>query len=75
MGIHLLQSEDPDNMPKISQQINPKDNHISFQVRLSLSLCLILGGKKNKEQKMPGKMQSCFSPFYCRFLWIVENML
>ncbi|KAJ9140956.1 hypothetical protein P3X46_031545 [Hevea brasiliensis] len=30
IGIHLLQSEDPENMPKISQ-INPKDNHISFQ--------------------------------------------
>ncbi|XP_016475857.1 glyoxylase I 4-like [Nicotiana tabacum] len=30
IGIHLLQSEDPENMPKIST-INPKDNHISFQ--------------------------------------------
>ncbi|CAK9147136.1 unnamed protein product [Ilex paraguariensis] len=30
VGIHLLQSEDPANMPKIST-INPKDNHISFQ--------------------------------------------
>uniref|UniRef100_A0A5B6ZQA6 Putative metallothiol transferase FosB n=1 Tax=Davidia involucrata TaxID=16924 RepID=A0A5B6ZQA6_DAVIN len=30
IGIHLLQSENPENMPKISQ-INPKDNHISFQ--------------------------------------------
>ncbi|XP_055801736.1 glyoxylase I 4-like [Solanum dulcamara] len=30
IGIHLLQSEDPENMPKISI-INPKDNHISFQ--------------------------------------------
>ncbi|CAL5342274.1 unnamed protein product [Camellia sinensis] len=30
IGIHLLQSEDPKNMPKICQ-INPKDNHISFQ--------------------------------------------
>ncbi|KAK1549815.1 hypothetical protein Q3G72_008411 [Acer saccharum] len=30
IGIHLLKSEDPDNMPKITQ-INPKDNHISFQ--------------------------------------------
>ncbi|KAL7239756.1 hypothetical protein ACSBR2_005601 [Camellia fascicularis] len=35
IGIHLLQSEDPENMPKICQ-INPKDNHISFQ-GLSLS--------------------------------------
>lgn len=31
IGIHLLQSEDPNNMPKINI-INPKDNHISFQV-------------------------------------------
>ncbi|BBH08469.1 Lactoylglutathione lyase / glyoxalase I family protein [Prunus dulcis] len=31
IGIHLLQSEDPDKMPKKITQINPKDNHISFQ--------------------------------------------
>ncbi|KAL8136131.1 glyoxylase I 4-like [Apium graveolens] len=30
IGIHLLQSEDPEGMPKTSA-INPKDNHISFQ--------------------------------------------
>ncbi|PRQ46436.1 putative glyoxalase/Bleomycin resistance protein/Dihydroxybiphenyl dioxygenase [Rosa chinensis] len=30
IGIHLLQAEDPEKLPKISQ-INPKDNHISFQ--------------------------------------------
>ncbi|CAL5321810.1 unnamed protein product [Camellia sinensis] len=30
IGIHLLQSEDPENMPKICH-INPKDNHVSFQ--------------------------------------------
>ncbi|KAF9626055.1 hypothetical protein IFM89_030723 [Coptis chinensis] len=30
IGIHLLQSEDPEKMPKKSK-INPKDNHISFQ--------------------------------------------
>ncbi|EYU21620.1 hypothetical protein ABFS82_09G094500 [Erythranthe guttata] len=30
IGIHLLQSEDPQNMPK-KTVINPKDNHISFQ--------------------------------------------
>lgn len=31
IGIHLLQSEDPENMPR-KTEINPKDNHISFQV-------------------------------------------
>ncbi|KAM7509404.1 hypothetical protein LguiA_019857 [Lonicera macranthoides] len=31
IGIHLLQSEDPESMPKIVNLINPKDNHISFQ--------------------------------------------
>lgn len=31
IGIHLLQSDDPENMPK-KKEINPKDNHISFQV-------------------------------------------
>ncbi|KAL5547950.1 hypothetical protein UlMin_003181 [Ulmus minor] len=30
ISIHLLQSENPENMPKITR-INPKDNHISFQ--------------------------------------------
>ncbi|KAK7851183.1 hypothetical protein CFP56_042666 [Quercus suber] len=30
MGIHLLQLEDPESMPK-KTEINPKDNHISFQ--------------------------------------------
>lgn len=31
IGIHLLQSEDPESMTK-KTEINPKDNHISFQV-------------------------------------------
>ncbi|PHT47551.1 hypothetical protein CQW23_11759 [Capsicum baccatum] len=30
IGIHLLQLEDPEEMPK-KTEINPKDNHISFQ--------------------------------------------
>ncbi|CAA2989832.1 metallothiol transferase [Olea europaea subsp. europaea] len=30
IGIHLLQSEDPESFPK-KTVINPKDNHISFQ--------------------------------------------
>uniref|UniRef100_A0A7N0U0W8 VOC domain-containing protein n=1 Tax=Kalanchoe fedtschenkoi TaxID=63787 RepID=A0A7N0U0W8_KALFE len=30
VGIHLIQSEDPVNFPKVGH-INPKDNHISFQ--------------------------------------------
>ncbi|KAL4387510.1 hypothetical protein GQ457_09G007970 [Hibiscus cannabinus] len=30
IGIHLLQSENPENLPK-KKEINPKDNHISFQ--------------------------------------------
>ncbi|KAJ9140957.1 hypothetical protein P3X46_031546 [Hevea brasiliensis] len=33
VGIHLLQSDDPEDMPKIGQ-INPKDNHISFQCEI-----------------------------------------
>lgn len=39
IGIHLLQSNDPEGMPKHAH-INPKDNHISFQV--SFSLCLLM---------------------------------
>lgn len=31
IGIHLLQSENPEEMPE-KKEINPKDNHISFQV-------------------------------------------
>ncbi|PAN17504.1 hypothetical protein GQ55_3G128300 [Panicum hallii var. hallii] len=30
IGIHLLQSEDPGSLPE-KREINPKDNHISFQ--------------------------------------------
>ncbi|WJX74878.1 Glyoxylase I 4 [Trifolium repens] len=30
IGIHLLQAEDPQNIPR-KKEINPKDNHISFQ--------------------------------------------
>ncbi|GLU22104.1 hypothetical protein SLE2022_382010 [Rubroshorea leprosula] len=30
IGIHLLQAEKPEDMPK-KKEINPKDNHISFQ--------------------------------------------
>ncbi|CAO2193879.1 unnamed protein product [Urochloa humidicola] len=31
IGIHLLQAEDPESMPTKKTEINPKDNHISFQ--------------------------------------------
>ncbi|XP_047324613.1 glyoxylase I 4-like [Impatiens glandulifera] len=46
IGIHLLQSENPENMPK-KTEINPKDNHISFQ-------CESIGTveKKLKEMEM-----------------------
>ncbi|CAL5397124.1 unnamed protein product [Camellia sinensis] len=43
-GIHLLQSEDPENMPKICQS-NPKDNHISFQ-------CESMGAVEKKLKEM-----------------------
>ncbi|EXB67322.1 hypothetical protein L484_025804 [Morus notabilis] len=44
IGIHLLQSEDPDNMPRKSV-INPKDNHISFQ-------CESMGAVEKKLKEM-----------------------
>ncbi|XP_058206829.1 glyoxylase I 4-like [Rhododendron vialii] len=44
VGIHLLQSEDSDDMPKI-RQINPKDNHISFQ-------CESMGAVEKKLKEM-----------------------
>ncbi|CAL9195291.1 unnamed protein product [Musa hybrid cultivar] len=47
IGIHLLQSEDPENMPK-KREINPKDNHISFQCE---SLALV--EKQLKEMGIP----------------------
>ncbi|RLN25204.1 lactoylglutathione lyase [Panicum miliaceum] len=31
VGIHLLQAEDPGSMPPKKTEIDPKDNHISFQ--------------------------------------------
>ncbi|XWS70680.1 hypothetical protein CRYUN_Cryun03dG0067700 [Craigia yunnanensis] len=46
IGIHLLQSENPDNMPKIVR-INPKDNHISFQCE-----CMATVEKKLKDMKI-----------------------
>ena len=39
IGIHLLQSEDPEKMPR-KREINPKDNHISFQVIESMTFVL-----------------------------------
>ncbi|XP_010914889.1 glyoxylase I 4 [Elaeis guineensis] len=47
IGIHLLQSEDPENMPK-KTEINPKDDHISFQCE---SMTLV--EKKLKEMGIP----------------------
>ncbi|OAY69830.1 hypothetical protein ACMD2_26930 [Ananas comosus] len=46
IGIHLLQSEDPESMPK-KAEINPKDNHISFQCE---SMALV--EKKLKEMEI-----------------------
>ncbi|KAF8389095.1 hypothetical protein HHK36_025780 [Tetracentron sinense] len=43
IGIHLLQSEDPENMLK-KNEINPKDNHISFQCESMVAV-----GRKLKE--------------------------
>ncbi|XP_068648627.1 glyoxylase I 4-like [Aristolochia californica] len=47
IGIHLLQSEDPETMPKKSQ-INPKDNHISFQCESMAAV-----GRKLSEMRIP----------------------
>ncbi|OMO54294.1 hypothetical protein CCACVL1_27904 [Corchorus capsularis] len=44
IGIHLLQSENPENMPK-KKKINPKDNHISFQ-------CESMGAVEKKLKEM-----------------------
>ncbi|KAK4590414.1 hypothetical protein RGQ29_020819 [Quercus rubra] len=44
IGIHLLQSEDPESMPK-KTEINPKDNHISFQ-------CESMGAVEKKLKEM-----------------------
>lgn len=38
IGIHLLEAENPEKLPK-KKEINPKDNHISFQVRIFASSC------------------------------------
>ncbi|KAK4267529.1 hypothetical protein QN277_024298 [Acacia crassicarpa] len=44
IGIHLLQAEEPNNLPK-KTIINPKDNHISFQ-------CESMGGVEKKLREM-----------------------
>ncbi|PON90132.1 Glyoxalase-like domain containing protein [Trema orientale] len=44
IGIHLLQSENPENMIK-KTEINPKDNHISFQ-------CESMGAVEKKLKEM-----------------------
>lgn len=44
IGIHLLQAEDPKNLPK-KTVINPKDNHISFQ-------CESMGAVEKKLREM-----------------------
>ncbi|KAL0559362.1 hypothetical protein IC582_003971 [Cucumis melo] len=44
MGIHLLQSDEPDNIPK-KRIINPKDNHLSFQVPLYFLFFFFAYGK------------------------------
>ncbi|KAL8125695.1 glyoxylase I 4-like [Apium graveolens] len=44
IGIHLLQSEDPESLPN-TRRINPKDNHISFQ-------CESMAGVEKKLKEM-----------------------
>ncbi|KAJ0977793.1 hypothetical protein J5N97_013267 [Dioscorea zingiberensis] len=53
IGIHLLQSEDPEHQPK-KTMINPRDEHISFQVCASLQ-CESMAAveKKLKEMEIP----------------------
>ncbi|XP_031252011.1 uncharacterized protein LOC116117796 [Pistacia vera] len=46
IGIHLLKSDDPNQMPSINP-INPKDNHISFQCE---SMAIV--ERKLKEMKI-----------------------
>ncbi|KAG9459667.1 hypothetical protein H6P81_004175 [Aristolochia fimbriata] len=47
IGIHLLQSEDPERLPR-KKEINPKDNHISFQCESMAAV-----GKKLTQMKIP----------------------
>ncbi|KAL8138681.1 hypothetical protein V2J09_004682 [Rumex salicifolius] len=44
IGIHLLQSDDPENLPK-KEEIDPKSNHISFQ-------CESMGAVQDKLEEM-----------------------
>ncbi|XP_010532163.1 PREDICTED: uncharacterized protein LOC104808228 [Tarenaya hassleriana] len=46
IGIHLLRSPEPEKMPK-KEEINPKDNHVSFQCE-----CMEAVEKKLKDMKI-----------------------
>lgn len=41
IGIHLLEAENPEKLPK-KTEINPKDNHISFQVNIFSKIYIIV---------------------------------
>uniref|UniRef100_A0ACD5VJV9 Uncharacterized protein n=1 Tax=Avena sativa TaxID=4498 RepID=A0ACD5VJV9_AVESA len=41
IGIHLLQAEDPESLPPMKTEIDPKDNHISFTVVNAVYCCLL----------------------------------
>ncbi|KAM7267016.1 hypothetical protein ACFE04_009182 [Oxalis oulophora] len=52
IGIHLLQSSDPDAMPNV-RKINPKDNHISFQSQVvNLMQCESMGAVEKNLREM-----------------------
>ncbi|CAJ1955100.1 unnamed protein product [Sphenostylis stenocarpa] len=77
IGIHLLQADNPNNIPR-KTEINPKDNHISFQARFysELSLTLSLSWLCRKDTKRHcDNMYRCLLIVNCESMGAVEKKL
>lgn len=54
VGVHLIQAKDEDSLPKTDRVLDPRDNHISFQVILNLldNINILIYKKLKKKTKI-----------------------